>query len=229
MAAEELLKDFVLLTRAIQQVQGWADTDLRVAESGLQYHRDQVSALADEAYSDRWRRGLRESERAIACLQGLGHKRATLASIREERDAVVSYVNACRCLSNIIFLRVLVGRFVEERVDCDSTHINLEILSFLDEVNLCFVRDFFDDIHIGWLGFIEAYNRRAYSGYGRTSHPTSTCYTGRSMPSYLHEPQLQHYRLGAQSSSSSRELAAGADGGEPRRLGHVHFGPPDQQ
>lgn len=229
MAAEELLKDFVLLQRAIQQVRVWANTDLRVAESGLQYYQDQVNALADEAYTQRWRRGLRESERAIACLQGLGHKRATLASIREERGAVVSYTNSCRSLANIIFLRVRVGRSVEERIDCDASQVNLKIFSYIDGVDLYSVRDFFDGIYTGWLAFIEAYNRRAYSGYGSTGHAESTCYKGRAMPNYLHEPQLQHLQLGGQPASSTGGLDAGAHRREPRRPGHVHFGSIDQQ
>lgn len=216
MAAEELLKDFVLLRRDLQKVNGWAESDLRVAESGLQYHQEQVNQLADEAYNQRWRRGQRESERAIASLQGLGHKRATLWAIREERDVVTSYLRSCRCLANTIFLRVLVSRFVEEKLEQDTTQVTCRIFSYLDEIQLSNVRDLFDDIYTGWLSFIEAYSQRAYSGYGRTGHPGSTCSSGRAMPSYLHGP-----RTGG--------LAEGAHGREPRGPSRVRFGATDQQ
>lgn len=211
MAAEELLKDFILLQRAVRQVRVWADTDVRAADAGLKYHQEQVNQLADEAYTRKWLRGIRESERAIASLQGLGHKRATLLHIREETEAIVSYHNACRTLGNIIYLRVLVGRLVEDQLDCDAAQINLKIFSYFDNIDLFLVRDLFDDIHRGWLTFIESYNKRPYTGYGR------------AMPSYIHEPQI------AQPASSTCELPDRTDRRESRGPGHVRFGAADEQ
>lgn len=186
MAAEELLKDSMLLQRDIQKVRSWSQTDQHVAVAGLEYRRREVDRLADTAYRQRWRSANHEferttaAERAIACLQGLGHKRATLEAVSEEHDAIASYHRACRSIAGNIYLYVVAGRLVEGRTEQEATQLTARVFTALDEGELVPLKELFDDIVLGWPSFVESYNSRGYTGYGLQST--------RAMPNYLYTP-----------------------------------------
>lgn len=121
-------------------------------------------------------------ERAIASLQGLGHKRATLEAVTEERDAIISYFQACRSISGSVYQYVIVGRLIEDKTEQDAVQLTARIFTYLDEVELRVLREFSDDIFIGWGSFIDKYNSRSYTGYGSVGLRT------KAMPNYLFKP-----------------------------------------